>query len=316
MLSDIPRHPQKLFKITRREFSVADVFKVTFVYSYLECKIEHFKPRRRILMEWFYFPNFCSQINWCICWPGRETGELIWFLGSTSERNWDGCDLLGAMMHFQNCRRRSESTRSDYVENTNVMLRCWKYYKMKDWNISNQLSLTENTQNRLKLGRLFFFEHAQVCLNLTKIAKDIDDSPGGRGGEGVIFIPLSRLTKLQKFISSSLIFSVAVHAITRLLVNKIYQPLGISINSQISPRQTVDSFPHRIWPCYYKRTRLIKWASDCPCLPSLYTKPMFVLTEELVRVYLLDIPLDSNSFTRYFTVPICLLFLSLAVSIP
>lgn len=138
---------------------------------YLECKIEHFKPRRMILMEWFYFPNSRSHTNLCICWLGRETGELILFSRSTSERNWNGCDLVGPMIPklVQNCKRRSESSRSVYVENTNVMLRCWKYCKIV-LKYSNQLSLTRNTQNRLKLGRLFLFELAQVCLNLTKIA--------------------------------------------------------------------------------------------------------------------------------------------------
>lgn len=122
-------------------------------------------------MEWFYFPNSRSHVNLCICCLGRETGELILFSRSTSERNWNGCDLVGPMIPklVQNCKRRSESSRSVYVENTNVMLRCWKYCKIV-LKYSNQLSLTRNTQNRLKLGRLFLFELAQVCLNLTKIA--------------------------------------------------------------------------------------------------------------------------------------------------
>ena len=143
----------------------------------------------------------------------KRNGELIWFSGSTSERNWDGCDLVGPIMPklVQNCKRRSEINRSVYVENTNVMLRCWKCYKMKVWNISNQFNLTGNTQSKLKLGRLFLLENQ--CWwkwNYMKdrhfvsgfSLKDIDDSPESRGGEGVIFIPLFHLTKLQKFISS------------------------------------------------------------------------------------------------------------------
>lgn len=201
------------------------------------------------------FPNSRSQTNWFICWSGRETGELIWFSASTSERNWDGCYLVGPVMPklVQNCKRRSESSRSVYVENTNVMLRCWKYYKMKVWNIANQLSLTGNTQNRLKLVRLFLFEHAQVCLNLTKIARHWRLT-GKQGKGGCLLyssLPLNETSEIYQLFCNwdwSLIFSVAAHAITRLLVNKIYQPLGISIKSQISPRQTVDSFPHRMWP--------------------------------------------------------------------
>lgn len=219
----------------------------------------------------------------------KRNGELIWFSGSTSERNWDGCDLVGPMMPklVQNCKRRSEINRSVYVENTNVMLRCWKCYKMKVWNISNQFNLTGNTQSKLKLGRLFLLELAQVCLNLTKIAVGQSSKNqcwwkwnymkdrhfciwvfskrhwrlAGKQGRGRCHLysslPFNETSEIyQQFCNwdCSLIFSVAAHAITRLSVNKIYQPLGISIKNQISPRQMVDLFPHRLSLYYPKNT--------------------------------------------------------------